>query len=68
MWGAAGFGAATFISGLVYDHTAGGYRNVAIVFVVVSVLALVAAFGVRVGTNDEPPDGQEAEESRYALA
>lgn len=67
MWGAAGYGTATLISGFVYDHTGGGYESVVVVFVVALVVALVAALGVPVGTNGEPPGCQNSEGSRYVL-
>lgn len=68
MWGAVGVELATFISGSVYDHTAGGHESIVVVFVVVLVLALVATLGVPVGTNrDESCDGQKSEGSRYVF-
>lgn len=67
MWGAAGFGTATIISGIVYDNIAGGYESIVVVFFVASLLALVAALGVPVGTSGEPSNGQKSEGSWYVL-
>lgn len=65
MWGAAGFGTATLIGGIVYDHTADGYGGVVVVFVAALSLALVAALGVQVGASDEIPVHQKSERSWY---
>ena len=50
MWGAVGFGLASLIAGFVYDAGSGGYGGVMVVFVTVTVAALVTAAGVTVGS------------------
>lgn len=57
---------ATFASGIVYDNTGGGYEGVVILFLAVSAAALLAAFGVRVGTKHSPasPGSEDGEELR----
>lgn len=42
---------ASLVGGIVYDAGSGSYAGVMVVFVVVTVVALVAATGVPVGTR-----------------
>lgn len=66
MWGSAGYGIANFISGVVYDHTDGGYTGIVVVFVVVLAVALVAALVDPVGADDdESVSGGQDGESWY---
>ncbi|CAM9306786.1 unnamed protein product, partial [Hapterophycus canaliculatus] len=62
LWGAAGNGLSTLASGFMYDHTSGGYEGVVVMFVAVSAVALVAAFGVRVETDGSPAGRHDYEE------
>lgn len=61
LWGAFGFGVASFISGYLCDAAGGGYGGVMLFFVVLMAIGLIASTGVPVGRNDERPDGNEDE-------
>lgn len=63
MWGAAGYGFAVLISGIVYDYTGGGYESVVGVFVVALAVALAAALLVPVGAIDKPTDDKREGET-----
>lgn len=56
---------ASLIGGVVYDAGSGSYAGVMVVFVVVTVIALVAATGVPIGTDVEAAGYQKAAEQRY---
>ncbi|CAM9521360.1 unnamed protein product, partial [Scytosiphon promiscuus] len=62
LWGAAGNGLSILASGYMYDHTAGGYEGVSIMFMAVSAMALAAAFGVRIQTAGSPARTHDYEE------
>ena len=67
MWGAVGFGLASLIAGFVYDAGSGGYGGVMVVFVTVTVAALVTAAGVTVGSV-QAGDHQETGGKTYVNA
>eukprot|EP00904_Undaria_pinnatifida_P002326 jgi/Undpi1/12094/HiC_scaffold_4.g01792.m1 len=59
LWGAFGFGVASFISGYLCDAAGGGYEGVMLFFVAVMAIGLMASTGVPVGRNDDLPDVDE---------
>ena len=72
MCGAAGYGVAALVSGVVYGGTGGGYGAVVAVFVAALTVSLVAAIGVPVGTSSGLADGKRHEgpaggDQRYDL-
>lgn len=61
MWGAAGYGIAALVSGVVNSSTGGGFGGVVYVLVAASTVSLVAAAGVPVGRDYRSAGGEECE-------
>ncbi len=61
MWGAAGFGIAALVSGVVYGSAGGGLGGTVVLFVAALAMTLVAAAGVPVGRGCRPDAGEGCE-------
>lgn len=59
LWGAVGFGIASFISGYVSDSSGGRYEGVMAIFVVALVLTFAASTRVSFGGDAKKSGGQQ---------